>query len=243
MFIVLSLLKILGLTATEIDGMISTLRLSFIKKYVPPWIRNKIPRRQIDWNNTRAYCPSGSSMAIRINKERRETAGIVKENEYHELRDEIIKRLRSLKNQDGDLVFEDVLSAEEYYKGAYIQYANDIILFLREMNYQISPELLSQVLTPFETYVHKMNGLFIAAGPNIAATGDLKREISILDVAPTIMHLAGLSVPDDMDGQVQNEIFKDGSEPTRRRVSYRKSDYEKLRMIERIHKLKELGRL
>jgi arylsulfatase A-like enzyme len=111
------------------------------------------------------------------------------------------------------------------------------------MNYQISPELLSQVLTPFETYVHKMNGLFIAAGPNIVATGDLKREISILDVAPTIMHLAGLSVPDDMDGQVQNEIFKDGSEPARRRVSYRKSDYEKLRMIKRIHKLKELGRL
>ncbi len=40
--------------------------------------------------------------------------------------------------------------------------------------------------------------------------------IRILDLAPTILHLMGLPVPDDMDGRVLNEILAT-SRPIERR--------------------------
>jgi hypothetical protein len=48
---------------------------------------------------------------------------------------------------------------------------------------------------------HRREGIFIAAGPGIHAGVELP-EASILDLAPTILHLLGEAVPPVMDGRV-----------------------------------------
>lgn len=53
----------------------------------------------------------------------------------------------------------------------------------------------------------------------------------------------GLPVPDDMDGRVLKEIFREGSEPAQREVKYQKVDVERERVKDRIKKLSELGKL
>ena len=54
---------------------------------------------------------------------------------------------------------------------------------------------------------HRMEGILIAAGPAFqpdAAPPDAE----LLDIAPTVLHLLGVPVPDDMDGRVLTELLE-----------------------------------
>ncbi|HXV76231.1 MAG TPA: tetratricopeptide repeat protein, partial [Candidatus Polarisedimenticolaceae bacterium] len=53
---------------------------------------------------------------------------------------------------------------------------------------------------------HRRFGAFVAAGPPIEP-GRLA-PVSLLDVAPTTLYLAGLPVPNDMDGRVLDELIR-----------------------------------
>jgi len=56
---------------------------------------------------------------------------------------------------------------------------------------------------------HRWEGVFIAAGPGIR-TGAQAEELSIVDVAPLILHQLGLAVPEDIAGRLPAEIFEPG---------------------------------
>ena len=240
---VLEYLGRLGITIEEIDRIVFILKLSFLKKLVPQYLKNKILRRQIDWGRTKAYCPSSSSMSVRINLKDRESSGVVKMEEYHALRQSLINKLQALTGPDGTPVFEAVLPREAYYKGRYLSQAPDIVLFARQMDYLLSADILSRIVSPFNAYMHKMNGLFIAAGPDINCKGYLNSKLSLLDVAPTILHMSGLPVPEDMDGRVLTEIFREDSDPAQRKVIYQRADYVKERIRGKVNNLKKLNRI
>jgi arylsulfatase A-like enzyme len=55
---------------------------------------------------------------------------------------------------------------------------------------------------------HTMAGIFVAHGPRVKP-GTSVADANILDVAPTVLHLAGLPVPDGMDGRVRTDILDD----------------------------------
>lgn len=45
-------------------------------------------------------------------------------------------------------------------------------------------------------------------------------DASLMDVAPTVVHLTGALVPEESDGTVLLELFEPGAEPRRRDVRY-----------------------
>jgi len=51
------------------------------------------------------------------------------------------------------------------------------------------------------------DGVWLAAGPGIAGGRDAGR-ISMVDVAPTVLHMLGLPVPRDLSGRVATELFE-----------------------------------
>ena len=53
-----------------------------------------------------------------------------------------------------------------------------------------------------------MNGIFMAKGANIKR-GEVLTGASIIDLAPTMLYLMGLKVPNDMDGKVLTDLFDD----------------------------------
>lgn len=233
----------LGVTTEQIDKVISSLRLNFIRHLVPHDIKEKLPRRSIDWGETRAYCPSGTSMGIRINLKGRELQGIVTPGEeYDKLVSQIIDNLLEARDPDGRLIFEAAFPSNNYYSGSEITRAPDILLIPTRMNYSISTDILSQVCVPFQSYEHKLNGLFAAIGPDIEHSGYLGERLSLLDIAPTILHLFGLPVPLDMDGRVLDEIFKTGSEVDSRPPDYQEVD-EKGRIKDKIDKLRHYRKI
>lgn len=79
------------------------------------------------------------------------------------------------------------------------------------MNFELdvkSPDIISPIINPLLTGNHEREGILIMSGRNITekAIGLLS---SIEDVAPTVLYLLGLPVPDDMDERVIGEAIKD----------------------------------
>ncbi len=61
---------------------------------------------------------------------------------------------------------------------------------------------------------HRPHGIFLAAGKAIKHD-ELIHGASLLDIAPTVLTLLGLPVPDDMDGRALTQIFVEPVEPER----------------------------
>lgn len=56
---------------------------------------------------------------------------------------------------------------------------------------------------------HRWEGIFIAAGPGIRKGASVE-ELSIVDVAPLLLHQLGLPAPEDMSGSVPEAVFEPG---------------------------------
>lgn len=61
----------------------------------------------------------------------------------------------------------------------------------------------------------------------------------ITDITPTILHMFSIPIPDDIDGEVLMDIFKEKSILKSNKVIYFKPEDEKYRIKEKILKLKE----
>jgi arylsulfatase A-like enzyme len=64
----------------------------------------------------------------------------------------------------------------------------------------------------------------------------------VYDIAPTILHIFGIPIPEDMDGRVLKEIFENDSELAERSIKYQEID-EKDRIKKRLSELKNQKKL
>lgn len=187
----------------------------------------------IIWDRTKAFS-YGTWGSIYINLSGREPQGIVKEDEYEQLRNEIVEGLEKISVK--------AHRREEIYTGEYLELAPDIII---EMDDYVNTVISrvgygTEFIKGFDGSHRKANGLFIARGPAIKESFEM--EAKIYDVAPTILHMFGIPIPKDMDGRVLKEIFKDDSLIARREIIYKEVD-ERKRIKEGIKELKRLGKI
>jgi predicted AlkP superfamily phosphohydrolase/phosphomutase len=167
----------------------------------------------LDYSGTKAFFASIPSQGIFINLKRGDGSGVVEPGaEYDALRQEIREKLLNLRHpQTGEKVVEKVYFREEIYHGPQTQFAADILF--KAQNYGC---LGRQLLGPWSIFqrsdhtpngFHRPDGIFYAAGPQFKAGTEI-HGAQITDIAPTILYLTGLGLPDDMDGQVLSQAFK-----------------------------------
>jgi len=167
----------------------------------------------VDWSRTRAYA-LGQIGPIYFNLKGREPQGIVEPGaEAEALRQEIVARLRQLRDPATGLapVVGEIYRPEELYAGPHLSKAPDIVFSPRFEDPRGQIPGFGEVdfgtnraIAPMErgvSGVHRMNGIFLAFGKPIRP-GVWLEGSRIVDVAPTALHLAGLPVPEDMDGRV-----------------------------------------
>jgi predicted AlkP superfamily phosphohydrolase/phosphomutase len=204
----------------------------------------------IDWQRTKAYCRRLSGIAgVNINLRGREPQGIVEPGqEYEQLRDKVIRKLRSLKDpQTGEMVMSEVYRNNEIYWGPKLNKVPDII-GVPNPRYYVHSSLFSTSIfsdcSPRNPGQHwaQLNGILIASGPDIKA-GEKIEGARLIDVAPTVLHMMGLPVPKDMDGRVLKEVFKEESEPAQRTVEYEEASPERKRVRDRVARLKISGEI
>jgi predicted AlkP superfamily phosphohydrolase/phosphomutase len=159
----------------------------------------------VDWLHTKAY--SMGSGLIYINVKGREPSGIVNPGlEYESLRKQIINKLYRLKDHEtGESIIEKVYTKEEIYSGPYLDTMPDIV-FIPKSGYMTFEEYefaANSVITQSEAVssTHKLNGILLMKSPGVKR-GLCLQNAEITDIAPTVLYLLGLPIPEDMDGKV-----------------------------------------
>ena len=200
---------------------------------------------EVDFKRSLAFASVNASLVgkICLNK-----PAILSSRGYHDsniLKAEIIKNLKKTCSNIGASV--RVYSPDELYAGQYVNLAPDILFEIDDFECSIYFNFNKEVYQkpspdPVYSGAHKKDGVFIAYGP------DIKEEVQtqgakIYDIAPTILHMFGLPVPDDMDGRVLKEIFREGREPAQREVKYQAVNVGREKVKDQIKKLKKSGKL
>jgi predicted AlkP superfamily phosphohydrolase/phosphomutase len=133
------------------------------------------------------------------------------------LREALMEELKKVLDPNtGQPIVRWVYRREEVYQGPYADEMPDIILVMypdygssdRVSNYSSIVTDRPQIGDPGG---HHIEGIFIAAGSKIQARPDPLFGLQIEDIAPTVLHLMELPVPEDMDGNVLAEILTEES--------------------------------
>jgi predicted AlkP superfamily phosphohydrolase/phosphomutase len=170
-----------------------------------------LSRRHIDWSRTRAYA-QGNFGQIFVNLKGRQPQGCVDPADVRSLLDELKARLLEIPHPEtGAPLIERIYERDELYAGPHVELAPDLTVVPGDWRYRtigLYDFTTHEVITPAfgPTGDHRLDGVLIASGPAFRA-GARPEDATLLDIAPTVLHLLGLPVPDDMDGRVLGEIL------------------------------------
>ena len=165
---------------------------------------------KIDWKNTKAFAQRG--LYIYVNTKERNKYGSVEENEYEKIRDEVIKILSSLIDEETDKrVFSMVFKKEDArFMGLYGEGLGDIIYAYDSGFGNINDSDIHGTLLPASEFgIGGMKGVFILKGPGIKKSKEIDRNIALIDLVPTLCHLTGWPIPKDAEGAVLYQILED----------------------------------
>lgn len=210
------------------------------------WLRRIFPRFKLDiaWSRTKAFCYSHSASGIRINLRGREPRGCVPPDDYENLRQSLLAELSKLHNSEP--LFSTVALREELYEGPYIDRLPDVCYIIAREGHAIkrAPNR-REILEPCRSRRagHNSTGLFIVKGGAVKSGVTLEAEL--IDIAPTVLYLLGLPIPDDADGQVLTHLIEPStlqSAPPRYRhprqvESKHEADTEDRELTERLRQL------
>jgi len=225
------------------EFLLKRIKTSILGKLIPQFFVKKIQSQilasvanQIDLNESKAYVightiPFG---AIYINSR----------NKSNVIRDKLVDQLWQIPKDIKYNVKIKIYEPHSSYHGSKVNKLPDIILSINDWACIIEEDIDKNYLfkrEPFSlrhTGSHRIDGIFIAYGPNFKR-GAVLQNASILDIAPTILHIFDIPIPKDMDGKVLKEIFKENSILAKKDINYQETDYERKRIKKRIEKLRK----
>lgn len=170
-----------------------------------------LSRRHIDWSRTKAYA-QGNFGQIFVNQRGRQPQGCVAPEDVRPYLDDLKAALREIPHPEtGEPLVEAIYERDELYHGPHAHLGPDLTVVPKDWRYRtigLHDFTTNSVIGPAfgPTGDHRTTGVLIAHGPAFRA-GSQPEGASLLDVAPTVLHLLGVPVPDDMDGRVLTEIL------------------------------------
>ncbi len=168
--------------------------------------------KHIDWSQTVAYA-QGNFGQIFLNIKGRQPNGCIEPADAPALIERIKERLLEIKHPEtGEPLVERVLERDELYSGPLSHMGPDLTVVLKDWNYRTiglheftTHKTISPAFGP--TGDHRMEGMIVGTGPAFEP-GAVPQNASLLDIAPTVLHLLGVPVPEDMDGRVLTELLR-----------------------------------
>jgi len=234
LFTLMRKIKLLPVAKAVVNLLPSTI-VKRLKEKVSPISFEKM---DIDWNNTKAFA-YGVFGDVYLNVKGREPNGIADPDEYNKIRNEIIEKMKNLE-YNGKKFNISIFKKEEIYPDA-ILWDNlpDLVIVPADNGvHAINPNIGNcEIITEVRNAIgnHRIHGIFLAYGPGIKK-GYKIENAKIYDIAPTILHIFGLPIPNDMDGRVLMEIFEPDSEFAKRKPVYVDPSYYKKKEDEKLKK-------
>jgi predicted AlkP superfamily phosphohydrolase/phosphomutase len=163
---------------------------------------------QLDWTRTRAFAPLPSGNGIHIVRADHDHPNGVTAGEYIAFRDDLATNLMQIRDpESGEPVVRRVWTRDEIFKGPNIELAPDLTLELTDgglISILDSSEAVRR--RPLATGTHHPDGVFALAGPGIRKDTRLE-PMSILDVAPLMLHALDLPIPQELEGRFVAEAL------------------------------------
>ena len=194
--------------------------LGTIKAMVPPagrrWIADRLPwslrnkigahiEAQVHWAGTKAFTlPTDLEGCIRINLKGREPEGIVEPSDYARLCAEIRDRMMTLVNPaTGRSAVRKVWLVSEAFPGARLDQLPDIVVSWNDeapLDAVDAPGMERVALKSPDprTGTHSISGFLVGAGPGVTARARIHGHL--VQVAPTILKILGISAAAEVDG-------------------------------------------
>ena len=176
-------------------------------------VSNFLSFADVDWNQTVAYS-MGHVGQVYLNRRDREPHGIVGDGaQYKAVRERVVSALRQItRPETGEPLLDEVIYGSDVTHGPYAREAPDLHLIFDGYHCIAFPLFATsnQVITRQirgDSGCHRSNGIFIGYGPGFCKNERVNGS-RIIDLAPTILHLADLSVPGNMDGQVLTQALR-----------------------------------
>ena len=221
--------KLLRVSFSMLRSTLSSRQKSWLARLFPK-IRQKSEMAyssftSIDWSRTKAYCSEvlASPPSIWINLKGVKPQGIVDPGDYDALVSFIIEKLAELKDpRTGKPVINRVYRRNEIFHGPFAHEGADLVLdwwsedslFSSQPSFPEDtgkPALIIREHRPSEKSewggTHRLNGILIARGSGFRSGAEIANA-RLIDIAPTLLHLLGVPVPEDMDGKVLASAFQ-----------------------------------
>ncbi len=163
----------------------------------------------LDWDKTTAYARSSTSNGIYIRVAKEPGQPGVPAEQYQAFRDELIEKLKTVRDHaTGERIVKRILKKEESFPGSHNGQAPDLTLVMRDHSFvSILDKMPIVCQRPEVEGTHYPEGIFLAQGPGIR-TGVTIPQLSIIDVAPSLLYSLGLDIPEDFEGRLPEEIFE-----------------------------------
>ncbi len=167
--------------------------------------------KNIDWLKTKAVMASMAGKSIRLNVCDRDPLGAVNADQVVDIIENLKRDLLELRDPaTGEKVITKIWRGTEVYSGEYAIYAPDLILGTApgySFHHGFSDSIIKESTQHgrIRSGDHEQFGTFILSGAGIK---NVKLEnAEIMDIAPTILHILGLPLSDEMDGKFLKNAF------------------------------------
>jgi predicted AlkP superfamily phosphohydrolase/phosphomutase len=165
-----------------------------------------LSRVTIDWDRTTAWGEGGYYCRLFLNVKGREPRGTIERSKYDEVRDRLKRELEGLTDEKGNPMGTRVFKPEEIYP-VVNGIAPDLIVYFGDLSWRSVGSVGFGSVHTFENDTgpdeanHSQHGIFIMRAPEMDARGKVSG-LHVMDVAPTVLNLLELKVPEDMEGKV-----------------------------------------
>jgi len=171
---------------------------------------------KINWTQTKAWS-IGSNGQIYLNLKDREAEGIVEPKDYENLLNDLSTKMIAISDDQGNSLRANIVKRSDAYTEPYGQFAPDLFVRFNEGRLKTSdwvgsktvysPQLLGEPSDGGEGGY----GYFSLIGPRIPATNEQKN-LSLLDVASTILDVMDQEIPPEMEGVSRSGIKRSEEE-------------------------------
>lgn len=159
----------------------------------------------VDWSRTRVWSEGGYYARVFVNLEGREPCGIVSRGDYEPLLDDLTARLEALPDDQGEPMGTRVFRPREIYRQLN-RIPPDLIAHFGDLLWRsvggvgYNDLYVQENDTGPDDCNHAQFGAFVLSAPRLRLRGEID-DMHLLDVAPTLVDLAGHGVPSTMQGR------------------------------------------
>jgi predicted AlkP superfamily phosphohydrolase/phosphomutase len=158
---------------------------------------------EVDWSRTKAWSEGGSYAKIFCNLQGREPSGVISSEQYDSFLIDLKSRLEGLQDENGSSLQAIIFRPGEIYSQV-CNSAPDLLVSLGGLFWRANGEVGHPGVylreNDGDTCSDSEYGFFILAAPNCPLQGEFDGA-RLLDMAPTLLDLAGYEIPQSMQGK------------------------------------------